>query len=118
MIPAAVLTQSTLVSITAVRPVSAVVPQLKVTQPKQVQPIVTMPKSPISRHITHSPSPKTSNSPPRVTAVKALVDKEVIDSGCSWHMAGNISYLSDFEEINGGYVGFGGNPKGGKITGK
>nr|GEY53481.1 ribonuclease H-like domain-containing protein [Tanacetum cinerariifolium] len=30
----------------------------------------------------------------------------------------NISYLSDFEEINGGYVAFGGNPKGGKITGK
>nr|GEZ65400.1 putative ribonuclease H-like domain-containing protein [Tanacetum cinerariifolium] len=33
-------------------------------------------------------------------------------------MTGNISYLSDFEEINGGYVAFGGNPKGGKITGK
>nr|GEZ00848.1 putative ribonuclease H-like domain-containing protein [Tanacetum cinerariifolium] len=33
-------------------------------------------------------------------------------------MTGNISYLFDFEEINGGYVAFGGNPKGGKITGK
>nr|GEV88895.1 putative ribonuclease H-like domain-containing protein [Tanacetum cinerariifolium] len=33
-------------------------------------------------------------------------------------MTGNISYLSDFEEINGGYVAFGGNSKGGKITGK
>nr|GEX59400.1 putative ribonuclease H-like domain-containing protein [Tanacetum cinerariifolium] len=33
-------------------------------------------------------------------------------------MTGNISYLSDFDEINGGYVSFGGNPKGGKITGK
>nr|GEV35745.1 hypothetical protein [Tanacetum cinerariifolium] len=31
---------------------------------------------------------------------------------------GNISYLSDFEEINGGYVAFVENPKGGKITGK
>nr|GEU83738.1 ribonuclease H-like domain-containing protein [Tanacetum cinerariifolium] len=31
---------------------------------------------------------------------------------------GNISYLSNFEEINGGYVTFGGNPKGGEITGK
>nr|GEU31831.1 putative ribonuclease H-like domain-containing protein [Tanacetum cinerariifolium] len=29
-----------------------------------------------------------------------------------------MSYLSDFEEINGGYVAFGGNPKGGKITRK
>nr|GEY32498.1 hypothetical protein [Tanacetum cinerariifolium] len=33
-------------------------------------------------------------------------------------MIGNISYLLDFEEINGGYVAFGGNPKGGKITSK
>nr|GFA20369.1 putative ribonuclease H-like domain-containing protein [Tanacetum cinerariifolium] len=29
-----------------------------------------------------------------------------------------MSYLSEFEEVNGGYVAFGGNPKGGKITGK
>nr|GEX47291.1 hypothetical protein [Tanacetum cinerariifolium] len=49
---------------------------------------------------------------------QALKDKGVIDSGYSRHMAGNISYLSDFEEINGWYVAFGGNPKGGKITGK
>nr|GEW01476.1 uncharacterized mitochondrial protein AtMg00810-like [Tanacetum cinerariifolium] len=112
------------------------------------------------KHITHSPSPKTSNSPPRVTAAKALVvsaakDKKgkwvwrpkcpildhdssasmilkrfnyndalgrsksgVIDSGCSRHMTGNMSYLSDFEELNCRYVAFGGNPKGGKISGK
>nr|GEU36918.1 ribonuclease H-like domain-containing protein [Tanacetum cinerariifolium] len=49
---------------------------------------------------------------------QALKDKGVIDSGYSRHMTGNISYLSDFEEINEGYVSFGGNPKGGKITGK
>nr|GEW84291.1 ribonuclease H-like domain-containing protein [Tanacetum cinerariifolium] len=29
-----------------------------------------------------------------------------------------MSYLTDFEEINGGYVAFGRNPKGGKITSK
>nr|GFA19653.1 putative ribonuclease H-like domain-containing protein [Tanacetum cinerariifolium] len=49
---------------------------------------------------------------------QALQDKGVIDSGCSRHMTGNMSYLFDFEELNGGYVAFGGNPKGGKITGK
>nr|GEY39248.1 ribonuclease H-like domain-containing protein [Tanacetum cinerariifolium] len=49
---------------------------------------------------------------------KVLKDKGVIDSGSSRHMIGNISYLSDFEAINGGYVSFGGNPKGGKITSK
>ncbi|GKB21855.1 putative ribonuclease H-like domain-containing protein [Tanacetum coccineum] len=47
-----------------------------------------------------------------------LQDQGVIDSGCSRHMTWNMSYLTDYEEIDGGYVAFGGNPKGGKITGK
>ncbi|GJV62631.1 ribonuclease H-like domain-containing protein [Tanacetum coccineum] len=47
-----------------------------------------------------------------------LKDKGVIDSGCSRHMTGNKSYLTDYEEIDGGFVAFGGNSKGGKITGK
>ncbi|GJR41947.1 hypothetical protein Tco_1310050 [Tanacetum coccineum] len=34
------------------------------------------------------------------------------------HMTGNMSYLTNYEEIDGGYVAFGGNPKGGKIAGK
>ncbi|GJW05882.1 ribonuclease H-like domain-containing protein [Tanacetum coccineum] len=38
--------------------------------------------------------------------------------GRSKHMTGNMSYLTDYEEIDGGYVAFGGNPKGRKITGK
>nr|GEX36976.1 hypothetical protein [Tanacetum cinerariifolium] len=33
-------------------------------------------------------------------------DKGYWDSGCSRHMTGNISYLSDFEPFNGGYVSF------------
>nr|GEV25762.1 copia protein [Tanacetum cinerariifolium] len=137
MVPAAVLTQSKPVSITAVRPVSAVVPKIKVTRLRLAHLIVTKSKSPIKRHITHSPSPNTNNSPSRVTTVQApmvsatqgmqgkwgnpqhdLKDKGVIDSGCSRHMTWNMSYISDFEELNGGYVAFGGNPKGGKISGK
>ncbi|GKD10866.1 ribonuclease H-like domain-containing protein, partial [Tanacetum coccineum] len=45
-----------------------------------------------------------------------LQEKGVIDSGCSRHMTGNKSYLSDYEEIDGGFVAFGGDPKGGRIT--
>nr|GEV25451.1 ribonuclease H-like domain-containing protein [Tanacetum cinerariifolium] len=48
----------------------------------------------------------------------ALKDKQVIDSGCSKNITWNMSYLSDFEELNGGYVTFDGNTKGGKISGK
>ncbi|GJV29261.1 ribonuclease H-like domain-containing protein [Tanacetum coccineum] len=47
-----------------------------------------------------------------------LKDKGVIGSGCSRHMTGNRSYLTYYEEINGGFVAFGGNSKGGKITRK
>nr|GFB45488.1 ribonuclease H-like domain-containing protein [Tanacetum cinerariifolium] len=111
--------------------VSDVVPKIMVTRPRLSHPIVTKSKSPIRRYITCSQSSKTSNSPPRVTAVQApvvsaaqgmqgkwgnpqyaLKDKGVIDSECSRYMTGNMSYLSDFEELNGGYVAFGGNTKG------
>nr|GFA63594.1 ribonuclease H-like domain-containing protein [Tanacetum cinerariifolium] len=81
---------------------------------------------PKSQHLPRHSSSNSRNSSPRVTAAKASVgnlqqalkDKGIIDSGCSRHMTRNMSYLSDFEELNGGYVTFGGNPKGGKITGK
>nr|GFB55308.1 hypothetical protein [Tanacetum cinerariifolium] len=49
---------------------------------------------------------------------QALKDKGVIDSGFSRHMTENMSYLSDFDELNGGYVAFRGNPRGGKISRK
>nr|GEX47102.1 ribonuclease H-like domain-containing protein [Tanacetum cinerariifolium] len=45
-----------------------------------------------------------------------LQEKGVINSGCSRHMTGNMSYHSEYEEIDGGYVVFGGDPKRGKIT--
>ncbi|GJT83027.1 putative ribonuclease H-like domain-containing protein [Tanacetum coccineum] len=41
-----------------------------------------------------------------------------IDSGCSRRMTGNIAYLSDFKEFDGGYVTFGGGAHGGRISGK
>ncbi|GJX40966.1 putative ribonuclease H-like domain-containing protein [Tanacetum coccineum] len=43
-------------------------------------------------------------------------DKGYWDSGCSRHMIGNISYLSEYEPYNGGYVSFG--HGGGMITRK
>nr|GEV12482.1 ribonuclease H-like domain-containing protein [Tanacetum cinerariifolium] len=88
--------------------------------------VITKPHSPPSRTINLRPSSKHSNFHQKVTTVKtnqvnavkgvkgnwgnpqqALKDKRVIDSGCSRYMTGNISYLSDFEAIDGGYVAFG-----------
>nr|GEV19444.1 hypothetical protein [Tanacetum cinerariifolium] len=127
-----VLTQSKLVPINAIIPVSTAIPKIKVTRPRQDKPVVTKPNLPTRWHINRSPSPKASNFPPKVTAVKApmvnaaqvgnpqhaLKDKGVIVSGCLRHMTRNMSYLSKFEELNGEYVAFGGNPKGGKISKK
>nr|GEV24692.1 hypothetical protein [Tanacetum cinerariifolium] len=94
------------------QPVSAVVPKIMATKPRDARSLNTKSNSIMRRHKSHSQSSKTSN--PQY----ALKDKGVIDNRCSRHMTGNMSYLSDFQELNGGCVAFGGNPKGGKILGK
>nr|GFB12379.1 ribonuclease H-like domain-containing protein [Tanacetum cinerariifolium] len=45
-------------------------------------------------------------------------DQGYVDCGCFRHMTGNISYLSNFKEFDGGHVTFGGGAKGGRITSK
>ncbi|GKC54710.1 ribonuclease H-like domain-containing protein, partial [Tanacetum coccineum] len=45
-------------------------------------------------------------------------DQGIFDSGCSRHMTGNKSYLTNYQDIDGGFVAFAGSPKEGKITGK
>nr|GEY11699.1 ribonuclease H-like domain-containing protein [Tanacetum cinerariifolium] len=111
---------------TTAKTVSAVKLIFSMPRPKLASRVVSKSKSPLRRHLPCHPSSNPRNSPPRVTVAKAsagnpqqaLKDKGVIDSGCSRHMTGNMSYLSDFKELNGGYVAFVGNPKGGKITRK
>nr|GFA04715.1 hypothetical protein [Tanacetum cinerariifolium] len=120
-VPFAASSQSQPVLTTAARTVSAVKPILSMTRPNFASRAVSKSKSPLRRPFHRHPSSNSRNFHPRVTAAEpsaALKDKRVIDSGCSRHMIGNMSYLSDFEELNGGYVAFGGNPKGGKITRK
>ncbi|GJX91065.1 putative ribonuclease H-like domain-containing protein [Tanacetum coccineum] len=45
-----------------------------------------------------------------------LQDQGIFDSRCSRHMIGNKSFLTDYQEVDGGFVAFAGSPKGGKIT--
>ncbi|GJW59416.1 putative ribonuclease H-like domain-containing protein [Tanacetum coccineum] len=45
-------------------------------------------------------------------------DQGIFDSGCSRHMTGNKSYLTNYQDIDGGFVAFAKSPKGGKITRK
>ena len=46
-----------------------------------------------------------------------LEDQGYSDSGCSRHMTGNKSYLTDFKPYDGQFVSFGGGI-GGKVSGK
>ncbi|GKB39484.1 ribonuclease H-like domain-containing protein [Tanacetum coccineum] len=47
-----------------------------------------------------------------------LKDYAIIDSGCSGSMTGDKDKLSDFKEFKGGYVAFGNDSTGGRISGK
>nr|GEV29762.1 retrovirus-related Pol polyprotein from transposon TNT 1-94 [Tanacetum cinerariifolium] len=67
--------------------------------------------------------PKQQEKPVRILVkyaelYKSQEDQGYVDSECSRHMTGNMSYLFDFKEFDGGYVTFGGGAKRGKITGK
>ncbi|GJU50976.1 putative ribonuclease H-like domain-containing protein [Tanacetum coccineum] len=50
--------------------------------------------------------------------VKLAQDQGIFDSGFSRHMTGNKSFLTDYQEVDGGFVAFAGSFKGGKITRK
>ncbi|GKD75865.1 ribonuclease H-like domain-containing protein, partial [Tanacetum coccineum] len=43
-------------------------------------------------------------------------DQGIFDSGCSRHMTRNKSCLTDYQDIDGGFVAFAGSPKGGGLT--
>nr|GEX33921.1 retrovirus-related Pol polyprotein from transposon TNT 1-94 [Tanacetum cinerariifolium] len=73
-------TGSKSIPIIVVRPISTVVPKIKVTRPRHATPIVTKTNSPTRKHITRSPSQKASNSSPRVTTVKDPVVNAALDS--------------------------------------
>ncbi|GJT85903.1 ribonuclease H-like domain-containing protein [Tanacetum coccineum] len=49
---------------------------------------------------------------------QGLKNKGIFDSVCSRHMPRNKDFLIDYQDIDGGFVAFGGSARGGKITGK
>ncbi|GJS58996.1 retrovirus-related pol polyprotein from transposon TNT 1-94 [Tanacetum coccineum] len=73
----------------------------------------------------YTSTPKTVNTARPNSAVVNAVranqghpqkeDQGYVDNGCSRHITGNMSYLSNFKEFNGGYVTFGGEPNEGKL---
>ncbi|GJV30729.1 uncharacterized mitochondrial protein-like protein [Tanacetum coccineum] len=74
--------------------------------------------SPVKKTSYQRTSPKNSDLKEKVNTVKgnpqhALKDQGIVDSGCSRHITGNKAYISYYQEIDGGFIAFGGSPKGG-----
>nr|GEZ71667.1 ribonuclease H-like domain-containing protein [Tanacetum cinerariifolium] len=67
-------------------------------------------------HVKYAEQYRKPTKKPNGSSQNNIDDKGYWDSGCSRHMTGNISYLSDYEPFDGGYVSFG--QVGCKITGK
>ncbi|GJT10965.1 putative ribonuclease H-like domain-containing protein [Tanacetum coccineum] len=53
-----------------------------------------------------------------LTMLIQQADSRIFDSGCSQHMTRNKSYLTDYQDYDGGFVAFAGSSRGGKIIGK
>ncbi|GJT68966.1 ribonuclease H-like domain-containing protein [Tanacetum coccineum] len=123
MVPRAVLMKSGLLSINTARQVNTAYTKTTVNGASPMSNFSKTAHSTVKRPIHKKTTFKNSNINQRVNTVGGqstarFAGKSVIDSGCSRHMTGNMSNLTDFEEIDEGYVAFGGNPKGGKITGR
>ncbi|GJR68728.1 hypothetical protein Tco_0014793 [Tanacetum coccineum] len=118
MVPRAVLMKSGLVSVNTARQVNVAHSKTTVNAARPVLCLSKTAHSTVKRPIHKNTTFKNSNINQRGNPQMDLHDHGVIDSGCSRNMTGNMSYLRNYKEIDGGYVAFGGNPKGGKIIGK
>ncbi|GJZ21320.1 hypothetical protein Tco_0558359 [Tanacetum coccineum] len=122
------------VSVNTARPINTAYKRPTVNSAKKASNVLNKAHIHVRRPFNKSITNKNSNLKEKVNTVKGdvttarpkavgnpqleLQEKGVIDSGYSRHMTRNKSYLSDYEEIDGRFVAFGGDPKGGRITGK
>ncbi|GJX07390.1 putative ribonuclease H-like domain-containing protein [Tanacetum coccineum] len=122
MVPRVVLMKTGLRSLNTARPVNTAHPKTIVYSARPIQKVNT------AKGKFYTARPKAVNTTrPNLAVVNVVRENQghpqkehqgYVDSGCSRHMTGNMSYLSDFKEFDKGYVKFGGGAKGGKITGK
>nr|GEW69819.1 hypothetical protein [Tanacetum cinerariifolium] len=66
----------------------------------------------VNKHVVENCKATSSEEEPKV--VKKNDDAPIIEEWVSDNEEENMSYLTDYKEIDGGYVAFEGNPKGGK----
>ncbi|GKA12396.1 hypothetical protein Tco_0691942 [Tanacetum coccineum] len=130
-------------STSVVRPVNTAIYRNRVNASKSRTNTFHKSHSPIRRPFYKSTTSNTRISNEKVNAVrvngvntagqKAISAVKGIDNSGSWiskrvdyidlqgklkYMTGNKDFLTDYQEIDGGFVSFGGSTRGGKITGK
>ncbi|GJU61640.1 putative ribonuclease H-like domain-containing protein [Tanacetum coccineum] len=138
MSPKVVLLKTGLTPLNNVRPINIVHPKIAVHSAKSkrhfskhaqsTDKLVEMPKAEVPKRQVKVVRVKGVNvikssaywvwRPTKPNGKPQHDDKGFVDSGCSRYMTGNIAYLSDFKEFDGGYVAFGGGAYGGRITSK
>ncbi|GJS89651.1 putative ribonuclease H-like domain-containing protein [Tanacetum coccineum] len=116
-------------SISTARPVNIVAPKPKVKNTLPTTYSYFKAHSPVRRAFNQKSTAKTNNvnekvNTARVNNVTTVGPKAVVSAAegngknAIKHMTGNKSFLTDYQEIDGGFVAFGESPKGGKITRK
>ncbi|GJY91626.1 hypothetical protein Tco_0506822 [Tanacetum coccineum] len=111
MAPRAVLMKTGQRPLNIARPVNTAHPKTTVYSARPMSPFLNQ----------HNQLPKAVNTArPNSVVVNAVrenqghlqkEDQGYVDSGCSRHITGNMSYLLNFKEFDGGYVTFGEEPK-------
>ncbi|GKB39352.1 putative ribonuclease H-like domain-containing protein [Tanacetum coccineum] len=108
-------------TVNAARPMSYLSKTAHSTFKRPIHKNTTFKNSNINQRVNTVRGKKFNTAKPKVVvnAVKGNNFNAVKASAC-WVMKHKIQVIDglDYEEIDGGYVAFGGNPKGGKITGK
>ncbi|GJR14372.1 hypothetical protein Tco_0797024, partial [Tanacetum coccineum] len=120
-------------SISTTRPINTYAPKPKMNDALPITYSYFKAHSPVRRAFNEKLAAKTNNfnekvNTARVNNVTTARPNEIVSvaegngenvvNGCSRNMTGNKSFLTDYQEIDGGFVAFKGSPKGGKITGK
>ncbi|GJR71897.1 retrovirus-related pol polyprotein from transposon TNT 1-94 [Tanacetum coccineum] len=134
MVPRTVLTRSGQILINAVKPVNTIQSRTTMNNAGPMKNVINNAYSTARRPFNKITAANNSNFTKKVNTVKGtrvntarpkavlsavkgnkgnvgnphqdLKDKGVIDSGCSRHMTRNRSYLTDYKEIDGGFVAF------------
>ncbi|GJY50423.1 putative ribonuclease H-like domain-containing protein [Tanacetum coccineum] len=114
--------------LSATRPINTAAPKLFVnvakTKPNVFQKAHSLSRRPFNQQITlNNISLNNKVNTAKVNSVNtakgkrgdlqvALKDTRIFNSGCSRHMTGNKSYLTDYQDYDGGFVAFVGSSKG------